>query len=60
LIDYRNGCGELHNVKVDNESIISDNNKNYIEFKDEEPKIVAYKYIEDLTKRYEDYNKLSV
>ncbi|MBA7486550.1 hypothetical protein ES707_22110 [subsurface metagenome] len=56
----RQGYGELYNVKVDDRDISSDDIKNYLEFKDEEPEVVANKYIEDMTKKYRDYRKFSI
>jgi len=56
----RQGYGELYNVKVDDRDISSDDIKNYLEFKDEEPEVVANKYIEDMTKKYRDYKKVSI
>ncbi|MFZ3086238.1 MAG: hypothetical protein WA097_06265 [Candidatus Hydromicrobium sp.] len=49
----RQGYGELYNVKVDDMDISSDDIKNYLEFKDEEPEVIAHKYIEDMTKSIE-------
>ena len=40
--------------------IESDDTSNYLEFKDEEPEIVANKYIEDMTEKYRDWNKVSI
>lgn len=34
--------------------------ENYLEFKDEEPEIVANKYISDITEKYGDYKKFSI
>lgn len=34
--------------------------ENYLEFKDEKPKVVANRYIEDMTRKYGDYRKVSV
>ncbi|NQT67163.1 MAG: hypothetical protein HQ569_06270 [Actinobacteria bacterium] len=56
----RQGYGELYNVKVDDRDISSDDIKNYLEFKDEEPEVVANKYIEDMTEKYRDYKKISI
>jgi len=56
----RQGYGELYNVKVDDRDIESDDIKNYLEFKDEEPQVMAHKYIEDMTKKYGDYKKVSI
>lgn len=56
----RQGYGELYNVKVDDRDISSDDIKSYLEYKDEEPKVVANKYIEDMTKKYGDYKKISI
>lgn len=56
----RQGYGELYNVKVDDMDMPSDCIKNYLEFKDEEPEVMAHKYIEDMTEKYRDYKKLSV
>jgi hypothetical protein len=38
----------------------SDDVKNYLEFKDEEPKVIAHKYIEDMAEEYRDYRKFSI
>jgi len=38
----------------------SDDIKNYLEFKDEEPQVIAHKYIEDMTEKYRDYSKVSI
>ena len=57
----RQGYGELYNVKVDDRDIRSDDCiENYLEFKDEEPEVMANKYIEDMTKKYKDYKKISI
>ena len=40
--------------------IESDDISNYLEFKDEEPEIVANKYIEDMTEKYRDWKKVSI
>ena len=56
----RQGYGELYNVKIDDMDIESDDISNYLEFKDEEPEIVANKYIEDMTEKYRDYKKVSI
>lgn len=56
----RQGYGELYNVKVDDRDISSDDISNYLEYKDEEPKVVANKYISDMTERYRDYKKISI
>ena len=55
----RQGYGELYNVKVDDRDISSDDIKNYLEFKDEEPEVVANRYIEDMTEKYGGYKKIS-
>jgi len=55
----RQGYGELYNVKVDDMDIPSDCIENYLEFKDEEPQVMAHKYIEDMTEKYRDYKKIS-
>jgi len=52
--------GSCNNLKADNMDISSDDVKNYLELKDEEPKIVANRYIEDMTEKYEDYKKFSI
>jgi len=56
----RQGYGELYNVKVDDRDISSDDIKNYLEFKDEEPEVIANKYIEDMTEKYRNYKKISI
>jgi len=56
----RQGYGELYNVKVDDRDIDYGDIKNYLEFKDEEPKVMAHKYIEDMTEKYKDYKKVSI
>ena len=56
----RQGYGELYNVKVDDGDLPSDDIKNYLEFKDEVPEVMAHKYIEDMTEKYRDYKKISV
>ncbi len=56
----RQGYGELYNVKVDDRDISSDDIKNYLGFKDEEPEVVSNKYIEDMTEKYRDYKKISI
>ena len=56
----RQGYGELYNVKVDDRDISSDDISNYLEFKDEEPEVIANKYIEDMTEKYKDYKKISI
>jgi len=38
----------------------SDCIENYLEFKDEETEVMAYKYIEDMTEKYRDYKKISI
>jgi len=38
----------------------SDCIENYLEFKDEEPQVMAHKYIEDMTKKYGDYKKVPI
>jgi len=55
----RQGYGELYNVKVDDMNIESDEIKKYLEFKDEEPEVVANRYIEDMTEKYGGYKKIS-
>lgn len=32
----------------------------YLEFKDKEPQVIAYKYISDMTEKYKSYWKLSL
>ncbi|GAJ07083.1 unnamed protein product [marine sediment metagenome] len=56
------GCGgiDLGFEEAGFSIISSDDIKNYLEFKDEEPEVVANKYIEDMTKKYRDYRKLSI
>ena len=57
----RQGYGELYNLNVDDEDIIDDDCiEYYLEFKDEEPEIVANKYIEDMIEKYRDYKKISI
>jgi len=56
----RQGYGELYNIKVDDGDISSDDISNYLEFKDEEPEVVANKYIEDMTEKYVDFRKVSI
>lgn len=56
----RQGYGELYNLKVDDRDIESDDIKNYLEFKDEEPEVVDNRYIEDITEKYGDYRKVSI
>jgi hypothetical protein len=50
----------LYNVKVDDRDISSDDIKNYLEFKDEEPEVVANKYIENMTEKYRNYKKILI
>lgn len=50
----------MYNVKVDDRDIESDDIGNYLEFKDEEPEVVANKYISDMTEKYRDYKKVSI
>lgn len=38
----------------------SDCIENYLEFKDEEPQVMAHKCIEDMTEKYWDYKKVSI
>jgi len=53
--------GELYNIKIDNRDILDDDCiKNYLENKNEEPEVVANKYIEDMTEKYGDYKKFSI
>ncbi len=56
----RQGYGELYNVKVDDRDFSDDCIENYLEFKDETPEILTHKYIEDMTRKYGDYRKISV
>ena len=57
----RQGYGELYNVKVDDRDFGSDDCiENYLKFKDEEPEIMAHKYIRDMTEKYGDYKKISI
>ncbi len=57
----RQGYGELYNVKVDDMDIRDDDCiENYLEFKDEEPEIVANKYVSDMTEKYGDYKKILI
>jgi len=57
----RQGYGELYNVKVDDRNIRDDDCiENYLEFKDEEPEVMAHKYIKDMTEKYGDYRKVSI
>jgi len=57
----RQGYGQLYNVKVDDTDISSDDSiENYLEFKDEEPEVMAHKYIRDMTEKYGDYKKVSI
>ena len=32
----------------------------HLEFKDEEPEVMAHKYINDMTEKYRDYRKVSI
>ena len=64
-IGYRQGYGQLYNLKVDNREIDSDDLpaddiSNYLEYKDEEPQVMAHKCIEDMTEKYWDYKKVSI
>jgi len=34
--------------------------ENYLEFKDEEPQVIAHKYISDMTEKYWKYRKISI
>lgn len=57
----RQGYGELYNVKVDDMDMRDEDCiENYLEYKDEEPQIVANKYIRDMTEKYGDYRKVSI
>ena len=57
----RQGYGELYNVKVDDMDLRDDDCiENYLEFKDEEPQIMAHRYISDMTEKYRDYKKISI
>ncbi len=49
----------LYNVKV-NDSYSDDCIENYLEFKDEEPENFIHQFIEDMTKKYRDYKKVSI
>lgn len=40
--------------------ISDDDIKNYLEFKDEEPQVIAHRYISDMTEKYRDYRKISL
>lgn len=54
----RQGYGELYNVKVDDMDMRDEDCiENYLEYKDEEPQIVANKYIRDMTEKYRDWKK---
>jgi hypothetical protein len=64
-IGYRQGYGQLYNLKVDDREIDSDDLpaddiSNYLEYKDEEPEVVANKYIKDMIEKYRDYKKISI
>ncbi len=53
--------GELYNVKFDDMDLRDEDCiDNYLEFKDEEPKVIAHRYIEDMTEKYGDYKKVSI
>jgi len=57
----RQGYGELYNIKVDDRDFGSDDSiKKYLEFKDEEPEVIAHKYVRDMTEKYGGYKKVSV
>ncbi|GAI28850.1 unnamed protein product [marine sediment metagenome] len=57
----RQGYGELYNVEVDDRDIRDDDCiENYLEYKDEEPKVAANRYISDMTEKYRDYKKISI
>jgi len=57
----RQGYGELYNVKVDDVYIRNEDCiENYLEFKDEEPEIVASRCISDMTEKYGYYKKISI
>jgi len=50
-IDYREGYGQLYNFKVDDrdtsfDDLFPDVIENYLEYKNEEPEVVANEYIE--------------
>jgi uncharacterized membrane protein YbaN (DUF454 family) len=40
--------------------ISSDDIKNYLDFKDEEPQVIAHKYISDITEKYRYYKKVPI
>jgi len=40
--------------------IESDDIRNYLEFKDEKPQVIAHKYISDMAEKYRDYRKISI
>jgi len=57
----RQGYGELYNIKIDDMDMRDEDCiENYLEFKDEEPQVIAHKYIEDMTEKYGDYRKISI
>jgi len=57
----RQGYGELYNVKLDeNDFHDNDSIENYLEFEDEEPEEIAISNIEDMTRKYREYKKVSV
>jgi len=57
----RQGYGELYNVKLDeNDFYDNDSIENYLEFKDEEPEEIVIGNIEDMTRKYGEYRKVSI
>lgn len=40
--------------------ISSNDIKNYLDSKDEELQVIAYKFISDMTEKYRDYKKISI
>jgi plasmid rolling circle replication initiator protein Rep len=56
----RQGYGELYNVKLDDMDYPSESIKDYLDFKDEEPQEIASSCIEDMTRKYRKYKKVSI
>jgi len=55
----RQGYGELYNVKLEDNGD-EDCIENYLEFKDEIPEVLIHQYIEDMTRTYKDFKKISI
>ncbi len=57
----RQGYGEFYNVKLDDSEFGSDDCiENYLEFKDEIPKVLIQQHIDDMTKEFRDYKRISI